>query len=148
MGAYFRNDKKEIARDLETVYESFPRLKERSKQLAGTLSGGEQQMLAMGRAIMSKPKLVVMDEPSMGLSPLLVNEIFRIIKEVSAEARGKRASLAGQPWGCGEGADTAQPGPGAQQEEGKADDLGQSLALLPYAAPFMSQTLNVCQTLC
>lgn len=82
MGAYFRNDKKEIARDLETVYESFPRLKERSKQLAGTLSGGEQQMLAMGRAIMSKPKLVVMDEPSMGLSPLLVKDVFNIIKKM------------------------------------------------------------------
>lgn len=65
-----------------------------------------------------------------------------------AEAGGKRASLAGQPWGCGEGADTAQPGPGAQQEEGEADDLGQSLALLPYTALFVSQTLNVCQTLC
>ena len=82
MGAYFRNDKKEIARDLETVYESFPRLKERSKQLAGTPSGGEQQMLAMGRAIMSKPKLVVMDEPSMGLSPLLVKDVFNIIKKM------------------------------------------------------------------
>lgn len=82
MGAYFRKDKKQIAADLETVYESFPRLKERSKQLAGTLSGGEQQMLAMGRAIMSKPKLVVMDEPSMGLSPLLVKDVFNIIKKM------------------------------------------------------------------
>ncbi len=82
MGAYFRNDKKKIAKDLEVVFESFPRLKERSKQMAGTLSGGEQQMLAMGRAIMSAPKLIVMDEPSMGLSPLLVKEVFNIIKKM------------------------------------------------------------------
>ena len=86
MGAYFRNDKKAIAADLEEVYVLFPRLKERVKQLAGTLSGGEQQMLAMGRAIMSRPKMVVMDEPSMGLSPLLVNDVFIIIK--SMHARG------------------------------------------------------------
>lgn len=82
MGAYFRKDKKNISSDLEYVYECFPRLKERAKQLAGTLSGGEQQMLAMGRAIMSKPKLVVMDEPSMGLSPLLVKDVFNIIKKM------------------------------------------------------------------
>jgi branched-chain amino acid transport system ATP-binding protein len=80
MGAYFRKDKKNVPDDLERVYRHFPRLKERSKQQAGTLSGGEQQMLAMGRAIMSAPKLVVMDEPSMGLSPLLVREVFEIIK--------------------------------------------------------------------
>ncbi len=82
MGAYYRNDKKQIAEDLEVVYDAFPRLRERAKQLAGTLSGGEQQMLAMGRAIMSKPNLVVMDEPSMGLSPLLVKEVFSIIKKM------------------------------------------------------------------
>ncbi len=81
MGAYARKDKN-VAKDLEFVYTSFPRLKERSRQLAGTLSGGEQQMLAMGRAIMSSPKLVVMDEPSMGLSPLLVKEVFHIIKKM------------------------------------------------------------------
>ena len=81
MGAYSRKDKK-ISESLELVYNSFPRLKERSKQLAGTLSGGEQQMLAMGRAMMSNPKLVVMDEPSMGLSPLLVKEVFNIIKKM------------------------------------------------------------------
>ena len=86
MGAYFRRDKKAIAADLEEVYALFPRLKERVKQLAGTLSGGEQQMLAMGRAIMSRPHMVVMDEPSMGLSPLLVNDVFNIIK--SMHARG------------------------------------------------------------
>lgn len=80
MGAYYRKDKKAIANDLENVFESFPRLKERARQIAGTLSGGEQQMLAMGRAIMSAPKLVVMDEPSMGLSPLLVKEVFNIVK--------------------------------------------------------------------
>ena len=79
MGAYFRKDKKAIADDLERVYARFPRLNERAKQLAGTLSGGEQQMLAMGRAIMSAPKLIVMDEPSMGLSPVLVQEVFSII---------------------------------------------------------------------
>lgn len=83
MGAYTRSDKKEIADTLEVVYESFPRLKERQNQLAGTLSGGEQQMLAMGRALMSKPSIVLMDEPSMGLSPILVEEIFNIIQSIS-----------------------------------------------------------------
>ena len=84
MGAYTRKDKDEIAKTLEMVYKRFPKLEERKNQLAGTLSGGEQQMLAMGRALMSHPKIIVMDEPSMGLSPILVNEIFDIIKEVSA----------------------------------------------------------------
>lgn len=84
MGAYTRKDKKEIAETLAMVYNRFPRLEERKKQMAGTLSGGEQQMLAMGRALMSKPKIILMDEPSMGLSPIFVNEIFDIIKAVSA----------------------------------------------------------------
>lgn len=84
MGAYTRKDKKEIERNLENVYQRFPRLKERKNQRAGTLSGGEQQMLAMGRALMSNPKMIVMDEPSMGLSPIFVNEIFDIIEKVSA----------------------------------------------------------------
>ena len=84
MGAYTRKDKAEIEETLQMVYKRFPRLEERKNQLAGTLSGGEQQMLAMGRALMSHPKIIVMDEPSMGLSPILVNEIFDIIKEVSA----------------------------------------------------------------
>lgn len=84
MGAYTRKDKEETAKTLEMVYGRFPRLQERKNQLAGTLSGGEQQMLAMGRALMSHPKIIVMDEPSMGLSPILVNEIFDIIQEVSA----------------------------------------------------------------
>lgn len=83
MGAYTRKDKTEIDASLENVYERFPRLKERQNQLAGTLSGGEQQMLAMGRALMSKPSIILMDEPSMGLSPIYVNEIFDIIQEVS-----------------------------------------------------------------
>jgi len=83
MGAYTRKDKAEITETLEMVYKRFPRLKERKNQLAGTLSGGEQQMLAMGRALMSHPKIIVMDEPSMGLSPIFVNEIFDIIQEVS-----------------------------------------------------------------
>ena len=82
MGAFLRNDSKELKRDWEYVYSLFPRLKEREKQLAGTLSGGEQQMLAMGRALMSKPKLMMMDEPSMGLAPILVEQIFDIIKEL------------------------------------------------------------------
>lgn len=83
LGAYSRNDKDGIAADMETMYELFPRLKERMKQPAGTLSGGEQQMLAMARALMAKPKIMLMDEPSMGLSPLLVKEIFRIIKDIN-----------------------------------------------------------------
>lgn len=84
MGAYTRKDKNEIEQTLETVYTRFPRLKERQNQMAGTLSGGEQQMLAMGRALMSHPKIILMDEPSMGLSPIFVNEIFDIIQSVSA----------------------------------------------------------------
>lgn len=83
MGAYTRKDKEEIQQTLQTVFERFPRLEERQNQLAGTLSGGEQQMLAMGRALMSHPRIILMDEPSMGLSPIFVNEIFDIIQEVS-----------------------------------------------------------------
>jgi branched-chain amino acid transport system ATP-binding protein len=85
MGAYARRDRENIASGMERVFQSFPRLKERRKQQAGTLSGGEQQMLAMGRAIMSLPKLMMMDEPSMGLSPILVEEIFSIIKEINRQ---------------------------------------------------------------
>ena len=83
LGAYTRKDKAEIADSLKYVYERFPRLEERKNQIAGTLSGGEQQMLAMGRALMSKPDFILMDEPSMGLSPLLVSEIFDIIKVIN-----------------------------------------------------------------
>ena len=83
MGAYTRKDKKEIEESLANVYKRFPRLEERKNQMAGTLSGGEQQMLAMGRALMSKPKIILMDEPAMGLSPIFVNEIFDIIRAVS-----------------------------------------------------------------
>ncbi len=83
LGAYTRKDKAEINESIEHVYERFPRLKERQNQLAGTLSGGEQQMLAMGRALMSKPSIILMDEPSMGLSPLYVSEIFDIIQEIN-----------------------------------------------------------------
>lgn len=83
MGAYTRGDKDEIEASLEDVFERFPRLKERRKQIGGTLSGGEQQMLAMGRAMMSKPELLMLDEPSMGLAPILVEQIFDIIKELN-----------------------------------------------------------------
>lgn len=83
LGAYTRKDPKEIQETMEMVYKHFPRLEERKNQLAGTLSGGEQQMLAMGRALMSKPSIILMDEPSMGLSPIFVSEIFEIIKEIS-----------------------------------------------------------------
>ena len=85
MGAYTRKDKKEIQSSLEMVFSAFPRLEERRNQIAGTLSGGEQQMLAMGRALMSKPRILLMDEPSMGLSPLYVNEIFTIIEKIQSE---------------------------------------------------------------
>ncbi len=85
MGAYLRKDAAGIQRDKDMVFEKFPRLKERVGQLAGTLSGGEQQMLAMGRALMSRPKLLLLDEPSMGLAPLLVKEIFSIIKDINSE---------------------------------------------------------------
>lgn len=83
LGAYTRNDKNELEETLKMIYKRFPRLEERKHQMAGTLSGGEQQMLAMGRALMSHPKMIVMDEPSMGLSPIYVNEIFNIIKEIN-----------------------------------------------------------------
>src|SRR5690606_10844593 len=85
MGAYLRKDKKEIQDDLENIYELFPRLKERKTQMSGTLSGGEQQMLAIGRAMMSKPKLLMLDEPSMGLAPIIVQEIYETITRLNKE---------------------------------------------------------------
>ncbi|AOK53595.1 ABC transporter ATP-binding protein [Burkholderia stagnalis] len=85
MGAYLRNDKEQIKKDVERMFGFFPRLKERATQLAGTLSGGEQQMLAMARAILSKPKLLLLDEPSMGLSPIMVEKIFEVVRTISKE---------------------------------------------------------------
>ena len=84
MGAYIRDDKPEIAADMEKMFGLFPRLRERKDQLAGTMSGGEQQMLAMGRALMSRPRVLLLDEPSMGLSPIMVDKIFEVIRDVSA----------------------------------------------------------------
>ena len=85
MGAYIRDDKSGIAADIEKMYSIFPRLRERKDQLAGTMSGGEQQMLAMGRALMSRPKVLLLDEPSMGLSPIMVDKIFEVIRDVYAQ---------------------------------------------------------------
>jgi branched-chain amino acid transport system ATP-binding protein len=85
MGAHIRKDKEGIAQDMERVFATFPRLKERRDQLAGTMSGGEQQMLAMGRALMSRPKVLLMDEPSMGLSPIMVDKIFEVVRDVHAQ---------------------------------------------------------------
>jgi branched-chain amino acid transport system ATP-binding protein len=85
MGAFIRTDKAGIAQDMERVFTTFPRLRERKDQLAGTMSGGEQQMLAMGRALMSRPKVLLLDEPSMGLSPIMVDKIFEVIRDVSAQ---------------------------------------------------------------
>ena len=85
MGGYIRDDHAAIAEDIERVFTTFPRLKERRNQLAGTMSGGEQQMLAMGRALMSRPKVLLLDEPSMGLSPIMVDKIFEVIQDVSAQ---------------------------------------------------------------
>jgi branched-chain amino acid transport system ATP-binding protein len=85
MGAYVRSDKAEIVADIEKMFTIFPRLKERKDQLAGTMSGGEQQMLAMGRSLMSRPKVLLMDEPSMGLSPIMVDKIFEVIQDVYAQ---------------------------------------------------------------
>src|SRR5205085_11332677 len=82
MGAYVRDDKNEIEADMEKVFNIFPRLKERRHQLAGTMSGGEQQMLAMGRALMARPKVLLMDEPSMGLSPIMVDKIFEVVADI------------------------------------------------------------------
>ncbi len=85
MGAYHRNDRKEIQEDMARVYDLFPRLKERVKQEAGTMSGGEQQMLAIGRSLMSRPKLLLLDEPSMGLAPVLVERIFQVVEEINKQ---------------------------------------------------------------
>jgi branched-chain amino acid transport system ATP-binding protein len=85
MGAFIRNDTAEIQHDIEKVFTTFPRLKERKDQLAGTMSGGEQQMLAMGRALMSRPRVLLLDEPSMGLSPIMVDKIFEVVREVYAQ---------------------------------------------------------------
>ncbi len=85
MGAYLRQDKAQIEADIESVYQRFPRLKERHKQLAGTLSGGEQQMLAMGRALLAKPRLLLLDEPSMGLAPIMVDKIFEVVRDVARQ---------------------------------------------------------------
>jgi branched-chain amino acid transport system ATP-binding protein len=86
LGAYFRKDRAQIKKDVESVFNIFPRLEERKSQLAGTLSGGEQQMLAMGRALMSRPKLLLLDEPSMGLSPLIVKQIFKTIRDINQQS--------------------------------------------------------------
>jgi len=85
MGAFIRNDKAQIEADIDKVFGIFPRLKERRKQLAGTMSGGEQQMLAMGRALMAQPKVLLLDEPSMGLSPIMVDKIFEVVQDIHSQ---------------------------------------------------------------
>lgn len=123
MGAYLRNDQKAVNEDFKRVYELFPRLKEREKQIAGTLSGGEQQMLAMGRGLMSSPELILLDEPSLGLAPLLINTIFDIIREIKSMGKTillveqnafKALSVADQAYVLEQGIITAK---------GKASDL-------------------------
>jgi len=104
MGAFARNDTSAIAEDMERMFATFPRLKERAKQLAGTLSGGEQQMLAMARAMMSRPKLLLLDEPSMGLSPIMVEKIFEVVRSVAAQKIRDAAGRAERTAGAGGGA--------------------------------------------
>ncbi len=100
MGAFLRKDADGVRRDIDEMYAVFPRLKERAKQLAGTLSGGEQQMLAMARALMSQPKLLLLDEPSMGLSPIMVEKVFEVIRSVAATQSADAAGRTERPAGA------------------------------------------------
>ena len=123
MGAYSRNDRPGIASDMDRVFTLFPRLKERRTQIAGTLSGGEQQMLAMGRALMARPKVLMLDEPSLGLAPILVETIFSIIREINSTGHDGAAGGAERAQGARGGAPRLRAGDRLHRQDGHGQEL-------------------------